>query len=55
MLEKEGSSFAISEENVVTSMGVVCTSARIFRRIFSLTFSSNLERKSANVLTEPAL
>ena len=36
-------------------MGVVCTSSRILRWIFSATFSSYLEKESAAVLTDPAI
>ena len=36
-------------------MFVVCTSSGLFRRIFSVTLNSSLERKSAAVLTEPAI
>ena len=49
------SSSATSEEDVVTSMGVVCTSSWILRWIFSVTFSSYLKKKSAALLTEPAI
>ena len=52
---KNSSSLATSEEEVVTSIGVVWISSRILRRIYSLTFSSNLERKSSAVLTEPLM
>ena len=38
----------------MTSMGVVCTSFLILRRIFSLNFNCSPERKSSAVLTEPA-
>ena len=38
-----------------TSMVVVFTSSRISRRIFSLTSNSSLKRKSAAVMTEPAI
>ena len=48
-------SSATSEEDVVTSRGVVCTSSLILRRIFSMTFNSNREKKSAAVFTEPAI
>ena len=54
-MSKNCSSSATSEEDAVTSMGVVCTSSRILRWIFSVTFSSNLERTLAAVLTEPAI
>ena len=54
-MKKKCSSSATSEDDIDTSMGVVCTSSRILRRIFSVTFSSNLDRKSAAVLTEPAI
>ena len=54
-LKKDCSSSATSEEDVVTSMGFVFISHRILRRIFSVTFNSNLERKSAALLTEPAI
>ena len=43
-----------SEEELVTSIGGVCISSLILRRIFSVTLSSSLERKSAAVLTYPA-
>ena len=49
------SSSATSGEDVVTSMGSARSSYRILRWIFSVTFSSNLERKSAAVLIEPVL
>ena len=52
---KNCSSSALSKEDVVTSMGVVWIYSRIFRRIFSVTLSSSLERKLAAVLTEPAM
>ena len=48
-------SSATSEEEVFTSIGVVWISSLILRRIFSVTFSSSLERKSAAVLTDPAM
>ena len=54
-LKENSSSSATSEEDVVTSMGVVCTSPRILRQIFSVTFNYIWERKSAAVLTEPAI
>ena len=54
-MKKNCSSSATSEEDVVTSMGVVCTSSLILRRILSVTFNSNRERKSAAVFTELAL
>ena len=54
-VKKNCSSSAISEEGVVTSMGVVCTSSRTLRRIFSVTTNSKWERKSAAVSTEPAI
>ena len=53
--KKKCSSSATSEEDVVTSMGVVCKSSLILRRIFSVTFNSNRERKSTAVFTEPAI
>ena len=40
---------------MATSIGVVWISSRILRRIFSVTLSYSLERKSAAVLTEPAM
>ena len=40
---------------IVTSIGVVFTSSRILRRIFSVTFSPSLQRKPAAVLTESAI
>ena len=49
------SSSATSEEEVVTSIGVVWISFLILRRIFSVTLSSSLEKKSAAVLTDPAM
>ena len=53
---KKSSSFStISEVDVVTSMGVVCMSSQFLRRIFSVTMSSSLEKKSAAVLTEPEM
>ena len=54
-MKKNCSPSATSEGDVDTSMGVVCTSSRILRWIFSVTFSSSLERKSAAVLIEPAI
>ena len=54
-MKKNCSSSATSEEDVVTSMGVVCTSSLILGRILSVTFNSNRERKSAAVFTEPAI
>ena len=44
-----------SEDVVVTSMGVVCTSSRILRQIFYVALSSSQARSSAAVLTEPTL
>ena len=40
---------------MVSSIGVVWISSLFLRRIFSVTLSSSLERKSAEVLTEPAM
>ena len=40
---------------MVTSIGFVWMSSRILRRILSVTLSSSLERKSAAVLTDPAM
>ena len=54
-VKKNCSSSATSDEDVHTSMGVVCTSSQILRWIFSVAFSSNLDRKSAAVLTEPVI
>ena len=54
-VKKNCPSSATSEEEVVTSIGVVWISSRIFRRIFSVTLSSSLERKLAAVLTQPAM
>ena len=54
-VKKNCSSSATSEEDVVTSIGVVWISSRILRRFFSVTLGSSLERKSAAVLTEPAM
>ena len=54
-VKKNCSSSATSEEEVVTSIGVVWISSLILRRIFSVTLSSSLERKSAAVLTDPAI
>ena len=51
---KNCSSSATSEEEVVTSIGVVWISSRILRRIFSVTLSSSLGKKSAALLVEPA-
>ena len=48
-------SSATSEEEVVTSKGVVGISSLILRRIFYLILSSSLGRKSAAVLTDPAM
>ena len=53
-VNKTCSSSVRSEEDVVTTTGIVWISSRILRRIFSVTLSSNLERKSAAVLIEPA-
>ena len=54
-MKKVCSSSATSEEEVVTSIGVVGISSLILRRIFSVTLGSSLERKSAAVLTDPAM
>ena len=54
-VKKKCSSSATSEEDVITSMGVAWISSRTLRRTFSVTLSSNLERKSAEVLTEPVM
>ena len=54
-LKKNCSSSATSEEVVVTSIGVVFTSFRDLRRIFSVTFNASLEKNSAAVLTGPAI
>ena len=54
-VKKSCSSSATSEEEVVTSIGVVWISYLILRRIYSVTLSSSLERKSAAVLTDPAI
>ena len=48
-------SSATPEEDVVTSRGIVCTSSLILGWLFSVTFSSSLEKQSAVVLTEPAI
>ena len=53
--KKNCSSSATSEEDVVTSMFVVCTSSLILSWIFSVTFISNCERKSGVVFTEPTI
>ena len=52
-VKKTCSSLATSEEDVVTSLGIVWIYYLILRRIFSVTSTSSLERKS--VLTEPAV
>ena len=54
-LKKKFSSPATSEVVVVTSVGVLCTSYRILRRIISVTFNFNRQRKSAAVFSEPAI
>ena len=54
-MKKHYSSSASYEEEVVTSIVVVWISCRILRYIFSVTFSSSLERKSAAMLTKPAM
>ena len=54
-VKKICSSSATSEEDVVTSIGVVWISSPILRRIFSVTLISSLESKSAAVLTDPAI
>ena len=54
-VKRNFSSSATSEEDVVTSLGVISTSSRILRRILSVTFNSNREKKSAAVFTEPAI
>ena len=54
-LEKNCAPSATCEVDVFTSMVVFRTSSRNMRRIFSVTLSSNLERKSAAVLTELVL
>ena len=46
---------AKSEEDSVTSTGVVCTFSLILRRIFSVTFNANREKKPAAVFTDPAI
>ena len=50
--EEELSSFATSDEGVVTLIGVVCMCSMILRGIFSKTLTSILERKSAAVMTK---
>ena len=52
-VKKECLSCATSDEDVVTSIGLVYMSCRILRRIFSVTMTCSLESKSA-VFTEPA-
>ena len=54
-VKKICSSSATSEKEVVTSIGVVWISSLILRRNFSVTLISSLERKSAAVLTDPAI
>ena len=54
-LMKNCFSSATSEEDVVTSIGVVWISSRTLRRSFSLTLSSSLEKQSAAMLTKPAI
>ena len=54
-VKKNCSSSATSEEDVVTSMGVVWISSPILRRIFHVTLSSSLEKRSVAVLTETAM
>ena len=54
-VKKNCSSSATSEEEVVTSIGVVWISSPILRRILTVTLSSSLERKSVAVLTDPAM
>ena len=54
-VKKNCSSSATSEEEVVNSIGVVWISSLILRRIFSVTLIYSLERKSAAVLTDPAM
>ena len=54
-LKNNCSSTATTVEDVVTSIGFVWIFSRILRRIFSVTLSSSLERKSAEVFSEPAL
>ena len=54
-VKKLCSSLSTSEEEFVNSMGVVWISSLILRRIFSVTLSSSLERKSIAVLTDPAM
>ena len=54
-VKKTCSSSATSEEEVILSIRVVWISSLILKRIFSVTLSSSLERKSAAVLTEPAM
>ena len=52
-MKRNCSSSATSEEEVVISIGVVSVSSLILRRIFSVTLSVSLEKKSAAVLIEP--
>ena len=54
-VKKNCSSSATSEEEVVTSIGVVWISSLILRCIFCVTLSSSLERKSAAVLTDQVM
>ena len=53
--KKKFSSSATSEEDVVTSRGVVSPSSVILRRILSVTFNYNRESKSAAVFAEAAI
>ena len=54
-VKKNCSSSATPEEEVVTSICVVRISSLILRRIFSVTLSSSLEKRSAAVLTDLAI
>ena len=54
-VKKTFSSSATSQEDVVTSMVVGCTSSLILRRMFFVTYNSSLEMKPAAVLTEAAI
>ena len=51
-VRKNYSSSGTSDEDVVTSIGVVCISSRISRRIFSVVLRYCLERNSAAVQVE---
>ena len=54
-VKKNCSSSATSEEDVVTSMHVICTFSLILRRIFFVSLNPSLEGQSSAVLIVPAI